>query len=86
MVHGGPCAGVGACGHYMFVYLVTRALPPLLTHCPCARSIRFSLLPEAEQAAAWPATAGPFRPVTCVQVGGRALRQSCLCLTLLSKT
>lgn len=33
--------------------------------------VAFSLLPVAEQSAVWPATAGPFRPLTCVQLKSR---------------
>ena len=33
--------------------------------------MRFALLPEAEQRATWPATAGPFRALTSVQLRAR---------------
>jgi hypothetical protein len=36
-----------------------------------ARSIRFSLLPEDSQAEHWPATAGPFHPLTSCQLMSR---------------
>ena len=36
---------------------------------PC--SVRFALLPEAEQRASWPATAGPFRALASVQLRAR---------------
>lgn len=42
---------------------------PLLPPPPC--SVRFSLLGEASQAAAWPATAGAFRPLASVQLRSR---------------
>ena len=35
------------------------------------RSVRFELLPEEEQRAHWPATAGPFRPLASVQLRAR---------------
>lgn len=35
------------------------------------RSVRFALLPEAEQRATWPATAGPFRALASVQLRAR---------------
>ena len=40
-----------------------------MTRLPC--SVRFALLPEAEQRASWPATAGPFRALTSVQLRAR---------------
>ena len=37
----------------------------------CGCSVEFSLLPVAEQLASWPADAGPFRPITSVQLQTR---------------
>ena len=36
---------------------------------PC--SVRLALLPEGEQRASWPATAGPFRALASVQLRAR---------------
>ena len=36
-----------------------------------AFSVRFALLPEEEQRASWPATAGPFRALASVQLRAR---------------
>jgi hypothetical protein len=38
---------------------------------PPRRSVRMSLVPEAEQRARWPGTAGPFRPYAAVQLRAR---------------
>ncbi len=38
---------------------------------PLRRSVRMSLVPEAEQRAHWPSTAGPFRPFAAVQLRAR---------------